>query len=93
MCCSILLFPENTFDRIYQTRLNDKESDPYKVLGVNRNDTDEKIRKKWINLTKEHHPDNLISKGMPEEFIKQANKELSSINIAYDKIKKFRGIN
>ena len=53
---------------------------------------DSVIRDKWILLSKEHHPDNLISKGMPQEFIDQATKELSAINIAYDKIKKFRGI-
>ena len=43
------------------------------------------------SINKEHHPDNLIAKGMPQEFIDQANKELSSINLAYDKIKKLRG--
>jgi len=84
---------EISFQRIYQTRLNDKESDPYKVLAVNRNDSNEEIRKKWIELNKEHHPDNLLSKGLPKEFIEQANKELSSINLAYDKIKQQRGIN
>ena len=87
---SIFRFDKNTFDRIYQTRLNDKDSDPYKVLGVNRNDSDEIIRKSWINLTKDHHPDNLVAKGMPTEFVKQATKEMSSINVAYDKIQKLR---
>ena len=90
---SIFKFDENTFQRIYETRLNDKESDPYKVLGVNRTDSDDIIRKKWIELNKEHHPDNLLAKGLPEEFIDQSNKELASINLAYDKIKHQRGIN
>ena len=72
--------------------MNDKESDPYKVLGVNRNDSDEIIRKAWIKLSKEHHPDNLLAKGMPSEFIEQATNEMSSINIAYDKIQKLRAI-
>ena len=84
---------EITFQRIHETRLKDKESDPYKVLGVNRTDSDNIIRNKWIELSKEHHPDNLLAKGLPEEFIQQANKELSSINLAYDKIKQQRGIN
>ena len=84
---------ENTFQRIHETRINDKESDPYKVLGVNRTDSDNIIRKKWIELCKEHHPDNLLAKGLPEEFIDQSNKELASINLAYDKIKHQRGIN
>ena len=90
---SIFKVNENTFQRIYQSRLNDKESNPYKVLGVKRTDSDENIRKVWIKLTKEHHPDNLIAKGMPSEFIEQATNEMSSINTAYDKIQKIRGIN
>ena len=84
---------QNDFQRIFHSRLQDKESDPYKVLGVSRNDSDATIRNKWIKLNKEHHPDNLIAKGLPKEFIDQANDELSSINLSYDKIKDQRGIN
>ena len=84
---------EKDFQRIFQTNINNKEADPYKVLGVSRDDDDDKIRKKWIKLNKEHHPDNLISKGMPKEFIERANDELASINLAYDKIKDLRAIN
>ena len=90
---SIFKFNEDTFQRIYQSQLNNKDSDPYKVLGVKRTDDDSTIRKAWIELTKEHHPDYLVSKGMPPEFIDQANKEMSSINIAYDKIQKLRDVN
>jgi len=86
-------FNETDFQRIFHSRLNNKESDPYKILGVTREDSDNNIRKKWIKLSKEHHPDYLIAKGMPKEFIKEANKELSSINLAYDKIKKLRNFN
>jgi len=83
---------KNNFQRIFHSRLKNKDSDPYKVLGVNRDDDETIIRKKWIQLNKEHHPDNLIAKGLPKEFIDQANEELSSINLAYDKIKEQRGI-
>ena len=85
-------FSEKDFQRIFQSNLKNTESDPYKVLGVNRSSSENEIRKKWIQLNKEHHPDNLIAKGMPKEFIKQSNKELAAINIAYDKIKDIRGI-
>ena len=70
--------------------LKDNTSDPYRILGVSRDDSDQEIRKKWIQLNKEHHPDNLIAKGMPKEFIEQSNKELAAINLAYDKIKEIR---
>ena len=70
--------------------LKDNTSDTYRILGVSRNDSDQEIRKKWIQLNKEHHPDNLIARGMPKEFIEQSNKELAAINLAYDKIKEIR---
>ena len=50
-------------------------------------------KKAWIKLAKEHHPDNLVDKGMPPEFIEQAAKEMASINTAYDKINKERDVN
>ena len=83
-------FDENTFQRIFQMNLKDNTSDPYRIIGVSRDDSDQEIRKKWIQLNKEHHPDNLIARGMPKEFIEQSNKELAAINIAYDKIKEIR---
>ena len=83
-------FDENTFQRIFQMNLKDNASDPYRVLDVSRDDSDQEIRKKWIQLNKEHHPDNLIARGMPKEFIEQSNKELAAINLAYDKIKEIR---
>ena len=70
--------------------LKDNTSDPYRILDVSRDDSDQEIRKKWIQLNKEHHPDNLIARGMPKEFIEQSNKELAVINLAYDKIKEIR---
>ena len=70
--------------------LKDNTSDPYRIIGVSRDDSDQEIRKKWIQLNKEHHPDNLIARGMPKEFIEQSNKELAAINLAYDKIKEIR---
>ena len=83
-------FSEKDFQRIFQTNIKNKQADPYKVLGVTRDDDDDIIRKKWIELNKEHHPDNLIAKGMPKEFINRSNDELASINLAYDKIKEMR---
>ena len=84
---------DNDFQRISHARKNIKDSDPYKVLGINRDDDNSIIRNRWIQLNKEHHPDNLVAKGLPKEFIDQANDELSSINLAYDRIKQQRGIN
>jgi DnaJ like chaperone protein len=41
---------------------------------------------------REHHPDRLVAKGMPEEFVERANKTLGAINAAYDRIEKERNL-
>ena len=53
-------------------------------------DSDGEIKKKYFKLVKEYHPDTLISKGLPEEFLKFANERLANINKSYDRIVKIR---
>ena len=65
-------------------------SDDYKVLLSEPNDSDEEVKKKYYKLAKEYHPDTLISKGLPDEFLKFANERLSSINESYDRITQYR---
>ena len=60
--------------------------DDYKVLLSSPNDTDTELKKKYYNLAKEYHPDTLVSKGLPDEFLKFANERLSRINESYDRI-------
>lgn len=66
------------------------EEDPYEILGVSRDATDEEVRKAYRNIIKDFHPDKLVAKGMPEEFHELGAKKTSEANIAYDQIKKER---
>jgi DnaJ like chaperone protein len=36
---------------------------------------------------RENHPDKLVARGVPEEFVRMANDKLAAINGAYDKIR------
>jgi len=63
-----------------------KTSDDYKILLSEPNDTDTELKNKYYKLVKEYHPDTLVSKGLPDEFLKFANERLSRINEAYDRI-------
>ena len=58
--------------------------DPYKVLGVSRDATDEEIKKKYRELTKKYHPD--LNPGDAE-----AARKMNEINTAYDQIKNGTG--
>lgn len=58
-----------------------KNKDYYKVLGV-PNDADERqIKAAWRKMTKLHHPDKTVQKGMSKE---DAEKKMASINEAYE---------
>ena len=67
-----------------------QNNDPYKILGVTPNESDATIRKKWLELNKELHPDQLRSQGVPQELLLKSEDRLSEINQAYDKIKSLR---
>ena len=66
--------------------------DAYAVLGLSRKASDDEIKQTYRNLVREHHPDRLVAKGMPEEFVERANKTLAAINVAYDRIEKERNL-
>ena len=55
-------------------------NDPYKVLGVSPDASDEDIKKAYRRLAKKYHPD--LHPGDPE-----AERRMNEINAAYDQIK------
>ena len=60
--------------------------DPYKVLGVSRDATDDEIKKAYRNLSRKYHPDanvNNPNKAQAEEMFKRVQQ-------AYDQIMKER---
>lgn len=86
-------FAEHDFLRIKAGHLGPDKADPYQVLGVAHDATEEEIRKTYRRLVKENHPDALMSQGVPEEMIATATEKIASINVAYDRIAKARGFN
>lgn len=66
--------------------------DPYGILGVEPSAPDADLKAAYLRLVKEHHPDRLMAEGLPAEAIGVATETLASINTAWDKIKRKRGI-
>lgn len=62
------------------------EGDPYKILGVTRGDSVDEVRRAYRRLAAENHPDRLIARGVPQEFIAIANRRMAAINAAYSAI-------
>jgi DnaJ like chaperone protein len=86
-------FGDHDFERLRAEHLGPDKGDPYEILGVVRQSTDVEIKAAYRKLVREHHPDRLIAKGVPKEFIDVATEKLATINAAWDKIAKERGIN
>jgi DnaJ like chaperone protein len=86
-------FSEHDFERIRAEQLGPDKADPYEILGVGRRSTDSEIKLAYRKLVREHHPDRLIAKGVPKEFIDVANEKLATINAAWDRISRERNIN
>ncbi len=62
----------------------------YSTLGCAPNNTDKELKKKYRQLVSKAHPDKIIAKGLPEQFITIANKRFNDIQEAYDKIMRYR---
>ena len=81
---------QTQFESIKESRKSTGKSNPYIVLESNPNDDIQTIRKKYIKLSKEHHPDLLICKGVPKEVIEESKKKMRAINSAWDQIQKLK---
>ena len=81
---------ESQFNSIKESRKSSDKLNPYVVLNSSPEEELSTIRKKYIQLSKENHPDLLISKGVPPEVIEESKKKMRAINSAWDQIQKLK---
>jgi DnaJ like chaperone protein len=65
---------------------------PYEVLGVSPDATDAEIKARYRELVKSHHPDRLVSEGVPPEFLVSSERCMVAITTAFEEIQKERGL-
>jgi len=85
-------FAPNEFRRIRASHFAPELTDPYVILGLSYTANEDEIRRTYRRLVRENHPDSLMARGVPEEFIKLANDKLAAINTAYAKILAEQGL-
>lgn len=85
-------FTSAQFERIRASHFGPDREDPYVILGVDRAASDDNVKRAYHALVRENHPDTMIARGVPEEFVRLATEKVASINAAYEMIKKERGI-
>ncbi len=88
---TIFGFSEADFERIAARHVVPEEGDPYLILGARRDWPFDQIRRHYRRLVVENHPDKVIARGLPAEFVAVATGRLAAINRAWERIKKERG--
>lgn len=69
-----------------------ERGNPYAVLGISPDASPEDIKAQYRREVRETHPDVMIARGVPEEFVRIANDRLAALNAAYAQINAERGL-
>ncbi|MDP1632853.1 MAG: DnaJ family molecular chaperone [Caulobacter sp.] len=83
-------FSPLTFRRLKATHLGAGPDDPYVILGVLPDASDEVIRTSWRQQVSASHPDRARGRGLPAEFVAVAEIKTATINAAYDSVMRER---
>ena len=81
---------EAQFRSIQESRKSSDKLNPYVVLESNPDDDISIIRKKYLMLSKQHHPDLLLNKGVPKEVIEESKNKMRAINSAWNQVQKLK---
>ncbi|GIK48895.1 MAG: molecular chaperone DjiA [Hyphomonadaceae bacterium] len=80
-------FTEMEFRRIRATNLGPEAGDPYAILGLLPGASMEEVRQAWRRTAAENHPDRMLQRGAPPEFVEIARDKTAAINAAYAQIR------
>ena len=79
-------FTPTQFNYIKARHVGTVEVDPYDVLGIKPDIDDYALKHHYHKLVLENHPDKMIARGVPAEFVSLATKKIAAINAAYEKL-------
>ncbi len=79
-----------SFRRLRTDHLGAPADDPYRVLGVAADVSDEAVRAAWRRSLVEHHPDKLAGRGLPQDLIDTAAAQAAAINAAFEAVMRER---
>ena len=74
------------FERIVARHVDKGLRDPWRILGLEPGVGHKEARRRYLQLVRENHPDQLVARGLPEEFLKIANDRIAAINDAWEVI-------
>lgn len=66
-------------------------AEAFALFGLEPTASNAEIKKSYRRLMSQHHPDKLVSKGLPEEMIDLATEKTQTITRAYKTLREVRG--
>jgi DnaJ like chaperone protein len=84
-------FDDHGFARLRERHVIGAAGDPYLVIGADPAWDEVRLKAHYRRLVSENHPDRLIARGVPEEFVRIATERLAAINAAWEIIERQRG--
>ena len=85
-------FTDTEFSYIKARHVTAAKRNPYDVLGVKPSVSDEELKSRYRMLVADNHPDQLIARGVPKEFVTIATEKVATLSEAYNAIVKERSI-
>ncbi len=79
-----------TFRRLKATHLGLAADDPYAVLEVAPDAADDVVHAAWRRALSEVHPDRVLARGLPAEYVEVAHAKAAAINAAFDTVRRER---
>ena len=64
--------------------------DPFVVLGVTKATPFDEIKRRYRELAKKSHPDNVRARGVPDEFMAIAGERMAKLNLAFEAIERLQ---
>ncbi|HTK33908.1 MAG TPA: DnaJ family molecular chaperone [Caulobacteraceae bacterium] len=79
-----------SFRRLRTDHLGAPADDPYRLLDVAPDVSDEAVRAAWRRALVQHHPDKAVGRGLPQDLVDQAKARTTAINAAFEAVMRER---
>nr|WP_306267551.1 DnaJ family molecular chaperone [Pararhizobium sp. IMCC3301] len=79
-------FTDTAYEAIELRHVDRGKADPYRILGLSPDMDMEEMKQNYRKKVSEFHPDRMIARGVPPEFIAIANDRMAAINHAWEQI-------
>lgn len=79
------------YERLRLRHMEPEGGSPYVLLEASPDWDVDRLKKHHRKLVSENHPDRLIARGVPEEFVAISTRRLAEINKAWEQVRLERG--